>query len=118
MRFEREEGFWLGGYVINIAAGEGALLILLAVLIAQYANGSTVTVWPYVVAGTAIAIGGPVVTFPYSRTIWCAIYLIMKPLSPDEVIDAQSFVARQAIGDGAGAGPITEASGEPPAADP
>jgi hypothetical protein len=97
MRFEREEGFWLGGYVINIAAGEGALLILLAVLISQLARGSHIIIWPYVLAGAAISIGGPMVTFPYSRTVWCAIYLVMRPLTPDEVTAAQAFVARAAI---------------------
>src|SRR5581483_4857228 len=91
MRFEREEGFWLGGYVINIAAGEAALLVLLAILIAQLAGGGSVPVWPYVIAGAVIAIGGPMVTFPYSRTVWSAIYLVMKPLSTDEVTDAQDY---------------------------
>lgn len=97
MRFEREDGFWLGGYVINIAAGEGALLILLAVLIAQLASGHPINVWPYVAAGMVIAVGGPMVTFPYSRTVWCGIYLIMRPLSPEEVVDAQAYVARASI---------------------
>jgi uncharacterized protein (DUF983 family) len=97
MKFEREDGFWLGGYVINIAAGEGALLILLAVLIGQLASGVHINVWPYAAAGTVIAVGGPMVTFPFSRTVWCAIYLIMRPLSPEEVVDAQAFVARASI---------------------
>ena len=109
MKFEREEGFWLGGYVINIAAGESALLILLAVLIASLANGSHVTVWPYAVVGIGIAVGGPLVTFPYSRTVWCAVYLIMKPLTPEEVVEAQASVAQAALS----AEPLPPGGGSP-----
>ncbi|MHB8663487.1 MAG: DUF983 domain-containing protein [Acidimicrobiales bacterium] len=100
MKFEREEGFWLGGYAINIAAGEGALVIVLAVLIVSLSNGSHINVVPYVVAGTVIAVGGPMVTFPYSRTVWCAIYLIMRPLTDEEVLAAQDFVAQSAMIEG------------------
>lgn len=99
MKFEREEGFWLGGYVINFGTGEVGLLILFALLIGAEANGSHVNVWPYVIAGVALAIIGPAVTFPFSRTVWSAVDLIMRPLSPEEIVAAQAAVAAQAIGD-------------------
>ena len=100
MRFEREDGFWLGGYVINFAAGEGALLILLAVLIASLANGSHIDPVPYVAVGVVIAIAGPLVTFPFSRTLWSAIDLIMRPLAPEEIVSAQAVVAAEAMSAG------------------
>ncbi|GAC1316072.1 MAG: hypothetical protein NVSMB12_12480 [Acidimicrobiales bacterium] len=99
MKFEREEGFWLGGYVINFGTGEVGLLILFALLIGAEANGSHVNVWPYVIAGIALAIVGPAVTFPFSRTVWSAVDLIMRPLSPEEIVAAQAAVAAQAVGD-------------------
>ena len=97
MKFEREEGFWLGGYVINFGTGELGLLILFAVLIGAEANGSHVDVWPYVIAGVVISIVGPALTFPFSRTVWSAIDLIMRPLSEEELTSAQAAVAAQAM---------------------
>lgn len=102
MKFEREEGFWLGGYVINFGTGELGLLILFAVLIGAEANGSNINVWPYVGVGLVLAVIGPAVTFPFSRTVWSAVDLIMRPLSPEEITSAQAEVARRAI-DGPGA---------------
>src|SRR5579885_2282236 len=67
---EREEGFWLGGFVINFGTGEAFLLVLLGVLIAYEANGSHVNAWPFVIVGLLIAVLGPVLTFPFSRTLW------------------------------------------------
>jgi hypothetical protein len=97
MRFEREEGFWLGGFVINFAIGEAGLLILLAVLIGGLANGAHFSPVPFLAVGAVIAVGGPLVTFPYSRTLWCAIDLVMRPLSPEEVVAAQAAVAEAAM---------------------
>jgi len=97
MKFEREEGFWLGGYVINFGTGELGLLILFAVLIGAEANGSNINVWPYVAVGLTLAVIGPAITFPFSRTVWSAIDLIMRPLSPEEITSAQADVARRAV---------------------
>jgi len=97
MTFEREEGFWLGGYVINIASGEASILVLLAVLIGMEANHERIDVALFVGIGVVLAVVGPLVTFPYSRTIWSAIDQLMRPLSPDEVAAAQSAVAAAAM---------------------
>ena len=100
MKFEREEGFWLGGYVINFGTGEVGLLVLFALLIGAEASGPHVDVWPYVIAGVVLAIVGPAVTFPFSRTIWSAVDLIMRPLSSEEIAAAQAAVAASAIDEG------------------
>jgi len=97
MRFEREEGFWLGGYVINFATGEAALLVLLFALIGVEANGGRVNLPLFIGLGLLIAVGGPALTFPFSRTIWSAIDLLMRPLSPEELADAQHRVATSAL---------------------
>lgn len=97
LRFEREEGFWLGGYVINFVTGEIGLLVLLIVLIAAEANASQVNVWAFLIVGLVLAIVGPAVTFPFSRTIWSAADLIMRPLTSEELTAAQDAVARGAI---------------------
>jgi hypothetical protein len=103
MRFQREEGFWLGGYVINFGIGELSILVLLGVLIGMEANHQRVDVALFVAVGLVLAIVGPAATFPLSRTIWSAIDLIMRPLSPEEVVEAQAAVAAAALspsGDG------------------
>ena len=97
MRFEREEGFWLGGYVINFATGEAGILVLLAVLILLVVNGHHVNAGLFLGLGLALAIAGPVLTFPPSRTVWSAIDLIMRPLTEEERVSAQAFVAASAM---------------------
>jgi uncharacterized protein (DUF983 family) len=100
MKFEREEGFWLGGYLINFVLGEAAVVILLGVLIGLLANHVSIPIWPFAVGGVVIAVGGPLATFPYSRTIWSAIDLIMKPLSEQELVQARATIAAAAITEG------------------
>ncbi|GAC1311868.1 MAG: hypothetical protein NVSMB16_08710 [Acidimicrobiales bacterium] len=97
MRFEREEGFWLGGYVINFGTGEVGLIVLFALLIGAEANGTHINVWPYVIGGLVLAVVGPAVTFPFSRTVWSAVDLVMRPLSEDEIVSARADVARHEL---------------------
>ncbi len=79
-KFEREEGFFLGAYTINLAISEGLLLLLAIVpLIALLATGRDVNIWPIVVIGLIAAIVAPLVFYPFSRTIWSAIDLILRP---------------------------------------
>jgi uncharacterized protein (DUF983 family) len=97
MRFEREEGFWLGGYVINFATGEAGLVVLLALLIGLVANGRHINAVLFISLGVAISVIGPILTFPSSRTVWSAIDLIMRPLSEEERVAAQAAVAEAAL---------------------
>ena len=97
MRFEREEGFWLGGYVINFATGEAGILVLLAVLIGFVSNGHHINAVLFIGLGLFVAVIGPILTFQPSRTVWSAIDLIMRPLAEDEQIAAQAAVATAAI---------------------
>ncbi|HVM63282.1 MAG TPA: DUF983 domain-containing protein [Acidimicrobiales bacterium] len=110
MRFEREEGFWLGGYVINFATGEAGIMVLLAVLIGMVANGHHINAVLFITVGLVVAVVGPLLTFPFSRTLWSAIDLIMRPLSREERVDAQAAVATAALHDE----PVTEAPPRPP----
>lgn len=84
-RFAREEGFWLGAYVINLAVTEG-LLVLFGVVpaIAILAANPDASVVPVMVAGLVAAVLGPVVFHPFSRTLWVAVELIMRPASARE----------------------------------
>jgi uncharacterized protein (DUF983 family) len=109
LHFEREEGFWLGGYVINFATGEAGMVVLLAVLIGMVVNGHHINAGVLIAIGLLIAIVGPILTFPPSRTVWSAIDLIMRPLSREERVAAQDAVATAALREG----PVTMPSPPP-----
>jgi uncharacterized protein (DUF983 family) len=82
LRFERIEGHWTGDLGINTIVSFGSLLLALIV-------GFLVT-WPDVpglalfTAALAIAILVPLAFYPFSKTIWLALDLLMRPLEPGE----------------------------------
>ena len=93
MCFEREEGFFLGAFVVNF----GVMLVTLAAFIAI---GVAVTL-PDPPPGK-LALGGmlvgtivPIGFYPMSRTFWSAIDLWMKPLEPREIEAATSAKAAE-----------------------
>lgn len=87
IRFEREEGFFLGAFVVNF----GATLVLLAAFIGV---GVAVTL-PHpppgklAAAGAVLVVVVPIFFYPISRTLWSAIDLWMKPLEAAEIESAE-----------------------------
>jgi uncharacterized protein (DUF983 family) len=77
-RFHRAPGQWLGSWFLNVCLAQMvAVLFLIIAVIAAWPDPLD----PLVVAGGVLATAGWVVFFfPFSRTIWCAIDLAMKPL--------------------------------------
>lgn len=87
-RFEREEGFFLGAYTVNLAIAEGLLLVVGVVpLIALLAVNPDTSITPFLVAGLAAAVIAPLVFYPFSRTIWCALDLMLRPRDANEPRD-------------------------------
>jgi uncharacterized protein (DUF983 family) len=90
LRFEREEGYWVGALIINTTVTFALFLVLFV--------GGMVAFWPEVPWGAlmAITIGAnaivPVVFYPFSKTIWMALELSWHPLEEGEIERA----ARQA----------------------
>ena len=86
--FEREEGFFLGAYVINLGIAQG-LVILLAVvpLIVRLASDPDASILPFIVGGVVGAVVAPVVLYPWSKTIWTAFDLILRPATATEPRD-------------------------------
>ncbi len=76
--FEREEGFWLGAYVINFGVGEGLVGIYLMVFLFVKINSDSLPLAPWIGAGIALAIVLPILFFPFSRTVWAAFDLAMN----------------------------------------
>jgi hypothetical protein len=86
--YEREEGFFLGAYVINLAIAQ-SLVILLAIvpLIVRLANDPEASIVPFVVGGLVGAVAAPVFFYPWSKTIWTAFDLMLRPVSATEPTD-------------------------------
>lgn len=86
--FEREEGFFLGAYVINLAITLGLLLALAVVpLIVLLDSRPDQSLVPILVGGLTAVLAGPVAFYPYSKTIWTAIDLILRPVDAHEPPD-------------------------------
>lgn len=90
-RFEREEGFFLGAYVMNLVIAQ-ALVVLLAIVpaIVLLAGDPDAGLLPVFAGGVAGAVLAPLVFYPFSKTLWVAIELIMRPADVVEPADARS----------------------------
>lgn len=87
-RFEREEGFFLGAYVINLAVAQGLVIVLAVVpTIVLLARRPGTDVTPFVAGGVAGAVLGPVLFYPFSKTVWTAFDLMLRPPEASEPTD-------------------------------
>lgn len=88
-RLEREPGFFLGAYFLNIC--------LTQLVLAAWIAGAFVVTWPdppmlVILAGAAaVAVVVPLVGYPFAKTTWSALHLALAPLDPDEEADAAAF---------------------------
>jgi len=91
--FAREPGYFTGVYLVNL----GLVLVLLFVMVMGFAvwRGSHPDgpILPILAAGAAVAVGVPVVFYPFARTIWSALDLAMTPLEGEEMAEAAEFAA-------------------------
>ena len=89
MRFEREEGFFLGVYFLNITLTQVVLMAYVAVAFVWTIPHPPMAA---ILAGAAaIAVTVPVALYPACRTLWAAVHLGMQPLEPAEQADAAAF---------------------------
>lgn len=86
--FEREEGFFLGAYVINLAIAQGAVIVLAVVpLIVRLAGDPDASIAPFLIGGAIGAVVAPILFYPWSKTIWTACDLILRPVHMSEPAD-------------------------------
>ena len=78
VRFEREEGYFLGAYALNLIVAEFLGLGLAILLIFKTALRDAGLLWQELVA-VALAVAFPLLFFPYSRTVWIAMDLVFHP---------------------------------------
>ncbi len=71
--FVREEGYFLGAYAINLIVAEfiglGAVIYLLII--------TDFSLWVQEAIAVATAVTLPIIFFPYSRTLWMALDLLI-----------------------------------------
>lgn len=84
LHFERVEGHWIGAIGVNTVCVMGLMLIVLAAVTFSLFPDPPPTA-PLLSVEVIIALAGPVVFFPASRTLWTAMDLMMRPLKPGEV---------------------------------
>lgn len=87
VRFEREEGYFLGGYALNLVVSELLGLGLALFLIFGTLLRDADLIWQEAIA-VALAVAVPILLFPYSRTVWMAMDLSFHP--PAEVAGQQT----------------------------
>jgi uncharacterized protein (DUF983 family) len=94
MCFEREEGFFLGAFVVNF----GVMLIAVAAFIGIGVAATLPDPDPVKLAliGAVVGVAVPIFFYPMSRTFWSAIDLLMKPLEPQEIESAEQAVSSSA----------------------
>jgi len=72
-RFEREEGYFLGSYAINLVAAEFVTIGLLVIFLTQTDYSWVVLELIFI----PMAVILPLITFPFSRTFWMALDLML-----------------------------------------
>jgi uncharacterized protein (DUF983 family) len=85
LHFEREQGYWAGALAINIVCVFGLMAIFLfsGVLLI-----SPIPAVPLAIVCGTIAILGPIVWYPFSKTIWVAIDRgLLQTLDKNERLD-------------------------------
>ena len=80
--FRRIDGQWLGSWFLNICVAQAA--VALALIIGVAITWPTPPMWPIGMATVLAAVAVPFLFFPFSRTIWTAIDLAMRPLEFEE----------------------------------
>jgi uncharacterized protein (DUF983 family) len=81
-KFEREEGFFLGAFVVNVAVTEFAMLVAIVLGVALTLPDPPVLLLS--VLGVVSAVIVPVLSYPFSKTVWSALDLAMHPLEAGE----------------------------------
>jgi uncharacterized protein (DUF983 family) len=86
LHFEREQGYWAGALAINIIATGGLFAVVFVTLLAF--TIPDVPVVPLLAVLIPIALLGPIVYYPFSKTVWVAVdRAFLMRLDPNERLD-------------------------------
>lgn len=76
-KFEREEGFFLGAYVVNLGITQLAVVAYIGISIVLTLPDPPLL--PLALGAAAVAALTPLIAYPFSKTFWTAIDLVMHP---------------------------------------
>ncbi len=86
LHFEREPGYFAGALAINIIAVGGLFAIVFVALLAL--TIPDVPVLPLLIVLVPIMVFGPIVFYPFSKTLWVAVdRAFLQRLDPNERVD-------------------------------
>jgi hypothetical protein len=89
-RFAREEGSFTGVYLVNFGVTEAFMfVVLMGYVLWRGVTGTHASIWPFFIGCTTFALLAPIVFYPVAASTWAAIDLLMRPLDPDEELDAE-----------------------------
>lgn len=75
VEFNREEGYFLGGMAINLVVAEG-VTVFIVILLMVFVN---LPLLPLEVVAISVAVGLPILFYPYSRMLWMVLDLMLNP---------------------------------------
>ncbi|MFM9108633.1 MAG: DUF983 domain-containing protein [Chloroflexota bacterium] len=81
VEFEREDGYFIGGYAINLVFSETLALVLAVWLLFGTSLRDAPLLTQEIIA-VALAVLLPLFFFPYSRSVWMALDLTLHPPQP------------------------------------
>jgi uncharacterized protein (DUF983 family) len=84
LRFERIDGHFTGALGLNTIAG--VVAVCLALVIGVAATLPDIPVATLITVVVTVGVVVPLVCYPFSKTVWTAIDLRMRPLEPGEVL--------------------------------
>jgi uncharacterized protein DUF983 len=88
--FEREEGFFLGAYVMNIGIAQVLVMVLAVVPTIALLNANPdASLVPPLLGGLVGAVVAPFFFYPFSKTLWVAVELIFRPVDVVEPGDVR-----------------------------
>ncbi len=80
---DRVVGHWIGAVGMNTIITFGVLFVVLAIgLIGSYPE---IDPLPILVIAVVTALVVPLLAWPYSQTLWTAVDIVMRPVTPDEL---------------------------------
>jgi uncharacterized protein (DUF983 family) len=89
LRFEREEGAFLGAMALNYGVTGVAFVALVVVWLAV--TLPNLELIPLMAAGIGVTVAVPILFFPFSKTIWVAIDLLLHLDTRDRASVAKTF---------------------------